>query len=320
MDGPELCVIFNPAAGKHRGRERLEQIRQSWGTHAEFRPTERAGHAVELAEQAAREGFRVVAAAGGDGTAHEVLNGLMRANVPDVAFSILPIGSANDYAFSLDLEHQSAPLRRVDVGVVRAANGKSVYFGCNLGLGFNGQVTWESRQIHWLQGVFLYGLATLRAIAHSYQASTMTIHLDDEPAWTVPTLLFSALIGKREGGFVMAPKAEVDDGWLDFVHAANLSRWEIVRFLPRLALIGPPENHPKIRQGRCRRVTVRSESPLILHTDGELFCVPADGIREIAIELLPGALAVSRTPSFPASRHRRRRFCRRRCGRCGRPW
>ena len=65
MERPELCVIFNPAAGKKRALARLEQIRRTWGTHADFRPTLHAGHAVELAEQAAREGFAVVAAAGG---------------------------------------------------------------------------------------------------------------------------------------------------------------------------------------------------------------------------------------------------------------
>ena len=151
----------------------------------------------------------------------------------------------------------------------------------------------KPRQIRWLQGVFLYGLATLRALAHSYRPAKMTFQFDEEPDWTVPTLMFSTLIGKREGGFVIAPKAEVDDGWLDYVHASNLTRWEIVRFLPRLALFGPPEEHPKIRQGRCRRVTVRSESPLILHADGELFCVPANGMCEVAIEILPGALEVA---------------------------
>src|SRR5262245_11041474 len=107
MATPDLCVIFNPTAGKNRGRQRLEQIRKSWGTHVEFRPTQHAGHAVELAEQAARDGFRVVAAAGGDGTAHEVLNGLMHVRNPNVAFSIIPIGSANDYAYSLGLDQKT---------------------------------------------------------------------------------------------------------------------------------------------------------------------------------------------------------------------
>src|SRR5262245_39931273 len=104
MTRPHLCLIFNPAAGKHRGRQRLARIRDAWGPHAEFRPTLRSGHAIELAEQAARDGFAVVAAAGGDGTAHEVLNGLMHVRNPNVRFTILPIGSANDYAFSLGLD------------------------------------------------------------------------------------------------------------------------------------------------------------------------------------------------------------------------
>jgi diacylglycerol kinase (ATP) len=295
MAQPDLCVIFNPTAGKNRAWHRLEQIRKTWGAHAEFRPTQHAGHAIELAEQAARAGFAVVAAAGGDGTAHEVLNGLMRVRNPAVAFTIVPIGSANDYAFSLGLHEKNVPpLRHVDVGVVRAPNGKQVYFGCCFGLGLNGRVTWESRQIRRLQGVFLYGLATIRALMYHYGHPPMTLSIDDEPPWTVPTLLFSILIGKREGGFVFAPKAEVDDGWLDFVHAANLSRWEILQFLPRLALFGPPEIYPKIRQGRCRRVRLHSETPLIIHTDGEFFCLPEEGVRDVEIEIMPGALPVTK--------------------------
>ena len=160
MPRPDLCVIFNRAAGKNRGRARLAKIREAWGSQVEFRPTEHAGHAVELAEQAARAGFPMVAAAGGDGTAHEVLNGLMRVRNPAVQFSIVPIGSANDYAFSLGLDQRHPPPpRTVDVGLVRTPAGKSVYFGCCLGIGFNGSVTAESRRIRRLQGIFLYGLA-----------------------------------------------------------------------------------------------------------------------------------------------------------------
>ena len=81
-------------------------------------------------------------------------------------------------------------------------------------------------------------VATIRALIYHYRAPTVTLHLDDEPPWTTPTLLFSTLVGKREGGFLLAPKAEVDDGLFDFIHAADLSRWEIMRLLPRVALFG----------------------------------------------------------------------------------
>src|SRR5687768_5674677 len=120
-DNP-LCVIFNPAAGKHRGQRRFEALRQRFGTQVVFQQTESPGHAVALARAAARDGFRIVAAAGGDGTAHEVANGLLQARRADVRFGLVPIGSANDYAYSVAAE--TAPgvngSRAVDVGRVRA--------------------------------------------------------------------------------------------------------------------------------------------------------------------------------------------------------
>ena len=295
MPRAERCVIFNPAAGKQRARKRLDQIARQWRGHVDFLATTHTGHAVGLARQAALDGYDMVVAAGGDGTAHEVVNGLMLAQRPDVRFSIIPIGSANDYAHSLGLDHAGAapPLRRVDVGRVREPAGREKFFACCLGLGLNGAVTWESRRNTRLQGVALYGLATLRALVYHYRYPTMQMTIDDEPTWETPTLLFTALIGRREGGFVLAPKAEVDDGWLDFVHAGPLSRWEILQFLPRLALFGPPEIYPKIRQGRCRRVRVKSPEPLLAHADGEFFCLPEEGVHEIEIDLLPGALAVA---------------------------
>ncbi|MSU77630.1 MAG: hypothetical protein EXS16_05990 [Gemmataceae bacterium] len=293
MARPELCVIFNPTAGKHRGRQRLEQIRQTWGAEVAFRPTTHPGHAVELAESAAREGIPVVAAAGGDGTAHEVLNGLMSVRNPDVAFSIIPIGSANDYAFSLGLDPKNPPApRHVDVGCVNLPDGKRVYFGCCLGTGFNGRVTWESRKIRRLQGVFLYGLAAIRSLVYHYEYPPVSVRIDDEPAQTVPTLMFSALLGKREGGFTLAPHALIDDGWFDYVHAADLTRWQILQFLPRLALFGPPASYPKLRQGKCRRIVLQSEKPIIAHADGELFCLPENNVRELEIVIEPAALHV----------------------------
>ena len=297
MPRHELCVIFNPTAGKHRARRRLERLRATWADRADFWPTDRAGHARELAVAAALDGYRVVVAAGGDGTAHEVLNGLMHAARPGVHFGIVPIGSANDYAYSLGPGDDTA--RAVDVGVVRASGGRAEFFGCNLGLGLNGAVTLESRRIRRLQGIALYGLATLRALCYDFRSPPMTIQIDDEQPWQTPTLMFSTLIGRREGGFVLAPRALVDDGWLDFVHAADLSRWQVLQLLPRIALFGAPEQYPKVRQGRCRRIHLRSEAPLTVHTDGEFFCLPADNVRELNIEILPGALMVA---TIPASR------------------
>jgi diacylglycerol kinase family enzyme len=294
MSVPELCVICNPMAGRRRAVARLDRLKRQWGARADFWPTQHPGHAEELACQAAHAGFAIVAAAGGDGTVHEVANGLLRSDRPDVVFGVAPIGSANDFAYSL--RHDGYPyqygVREVDVGMVRNAAGRQRYFVCGLGLGLNGAVTLESRRIKRLQGIALYGLATLRALWNHYACPELTITIDEGLTWSEPALMLSMLVGLREGGFVMAPQAKLDDGYFDYVQAGALSRAEVLYFLPRLALAGPPKVHPKVRQGRCRNASLHSAAPLICHIDGEFFCLPEDNVRSLDIRLLPRRLRV----------------------------
>jgi diacylglycerol kinase (ATP) len=293
--GADMCVIFNPHSGRGRAARRLARLEHRWADKAVFWPTEQPGHAEALAAKAAAAGFRVVIAAGGDGTVHEVANGLMSANRPEVAFGVVPIGSANDYANSLGIDDGKVPAvaeRKVDVGIVRDRTGRQRYFVCCLGVGFNGMVTVESRKIKRLQGIALYGLATIRSLLNHHGCPAMDITIDDLPPATCPTLMLTVLVGRREGGFVMAPDAKLDDGLFDYVHAGNLSRWEVLKLLPRLALAGPPSNDPKVHLGRCRRITLRSPQPLAVHLDGEFFARPEDDVRDLEIEIQPRALCV----------------------------
>lgn len=298
MKSPELCVIYNPAAGKGRAEKRLAGLRQAFAGRAEFLPTRAAGHGEELACEAARRGFAVVGAAGGDGTVHEVANGLMKAAKSETAFTIFPIGSANDYAFSLKMDPDwwqrcgsSVPLRQVDIGTVADPQDRKRYFINGLGLGFNGAVTMESRRIPRLQGVLLYSVALLKAAWLHYRFPRMQIKTDTFER-DVPTLAFSASIGQREGNFMLAPNASVDDGMFDYLHAGGLSRWELVRHFPGMVNGTLPMDYPNLWRGHCKEVSLRSESPLAIHLDGELFCTPVDDVRQVEIRLLPGALKV----------------------------
>jgi diacylglycerol kinase family enzyme len=294
MAAAEYCIISNPVAGRSRAAGRLARLRRRWEGRAEFWPTQHAGHAEELAYQAAQSGFGTVVAAGGDGTVHEVANGLLRAAGPAVVFGVLPIGSANDYAYSLACDgrpRQPGGLA-VDVGSVSDPAGRHRYFLCCLGLGFNGAVTLEAERIKRLQGLALYGLATLRALWRRYSCPVMKVTLDDQPARAAPTLMLSLLLGRREGRFEMAPQARLDDGEFEYIRSGGLSRLEILRLLPRLALSGPPRDYPKVCQGQCRQVALSSEAPLTVHIDGEFFSRPEDNVRELKVRLLPRALRV----------------------------
>jgi diacylglycerol kinase (ATP) len=293
----EMCVIHNPTAARGRAEARLEDLRRQFAGRAEFRPTAHPGHAEKIAYEAAREGFPIVAAAGGDGTVHEVACGVLRADGPETRFAVIPLGSANDYAYSLKRSRSvgdSSGERgwAVDVGHVRAEDGRESFFVNTLGLGFSASVTVESRRIRRLGGMALYGLAFLRALWRRYRLPRMEIALDDRQ-WRAPTLSFTVAIAHREGSFVVAPHALLDDGWFDYLLAGALPRWKVLRYLPKLAGGGElPKGDPAIVTGRCQHVELSADEPLTVHVDGEFFCLPEDRVRRLSIELLPRRLRV----------------------------
>lgn len=292
-----VCVIFNPTAGRSRARRRLRRFLAKYESRVTLRPTASPGDAMPLAQGAADEGFDVIAAAGGDGTAHDVANGILRSGASPT-LAIVPIGSANDYAHALRRQFGATGLLEgegalVDVGRVSAGDGgRSRYFVEGAGCGLAGEVTLASREIRYLQGMPLYGLAVWRALREMRDASEWELAYDGHGVERRDILMLSLLLGCREGSFSMAPEARLDDGMFNHVEVGRLGRWQALRLLPRLALFGPPASHPHITRGCCTRISIRSPEDLCVHTDGELFAKPGDGVREATFELLPGRLRV----------------------------
>ncbi len=295
----DVCVIFNARAGSGRAAQRLRRLRRVLGPHAEFRPTTGRGHGEELALEAAQAGFPIVVAAGGDGTVHEVANGLLRSGRPDATLAVLPLGSANDYAASLGLgadwwlrpDPAVAPAP-VDVGVVREPGGRQTYFVNNLGIGLTGAVALEAERIR-LRGLSRYMIGLLRTLCYRYHYPLTAVTLDGETR-REPTLALTLGIGKREGNFVLVPDAQLDDGLFDYVHAGALTRRTLLRLVPAGVAGRLPTDYPGLRLGRCRRASVQSEVPLAAHTDGEFFCRPEQQVRTLEVDLLPGRLRVLR--------------------------
>lgn len=298
----KTCVIYNPYAGRGLAEQWLKNLPPTLARGVELRPTTHSGQAVELARQACEEGFEKVVSAGGDGTVHEVANGILQSGRRDVIFSVWPIGSANDFAYSLGMdvwwtryrEAEITELMTIDVGMVRAHD-RQRYFVCNLGVGFNGLINGEARRTRWLKGLPLYAWAFLKSIIKHFATPVMTVCFDETEV-TTPTLALSVLNGQREGNFPLRPQASLTDGWLDYMHATRLSRGHLLRYLPAMIRGKLPENHPLLRLGQAQRIAVRCESPLCVHADGEFVCVPADQILDILIEVLPRRLRVEVYP------------------------
>lgn len=303
--GP-IFVIAHEDAGRGRFRRAAAGLREVLGPGDHYEPTRHAGHALELARRASDSGWPIIGAAGGDGTAHEVASGILDSG-RDPTLAVLPLGSANDYAVALGLPPGwwSAPgagfaVRRVDAGRV-SGQGFARWFINGAGVGFNGQVTVESRKIKRLRGLMLYGLAVWRALRIPRSEGAWMVEVDGHSHAARPLMTVSVALGHREGNFTLAPDAKLDDGLFDVVEAGQLSALEVLGLLPRLAL-GGRVTHPKVWQGRANTVRVVADRPVAAHADGELLCETHDGLREFAFELLPQKLAVMTGPGFRGAR------------------
>jgi diacylglycerol kinase family enzyme len=305
MSHPEVCVIFNHRAGGNRAHARFARMRQALRNTVEIRTIGEQEKGEELAFQAVKEGFPRIAAAGGDGTVHGVANGILLANSPQTIMEVYPIGSANDYAHTLGLDPEwrirSDPgigVQTVDVGVVTSPDGRRRFFVNGIGIGINGIVNLEARRLRILQGLAKYGTALLRAMCFRYEHPPMLVDFDGVQR-RVQTLALTLAIGRREGNFIMAPDAILDDGLFDYLHAGPMPRLELLWNVPRLATGWLPFGNPRLWRGRCRRVKVQSSQPIPFHIDGELFTEYEKRVTSLQVEVLPGALRVMARQSAP---------------------
>jgi diacylglycerol kinase (ATP) len=220
---PRALILFNPAAGQANLRAALEAAATTWrqaGWQVEICPTEYAGHGTVLAQQAAQAGVSVVAAAGGDGTVNEVVNGIV--NTP-TALAVLPIGTVNIWAREMGLPldvRQSAQAfleatrAQVDVGKATSPAGER-HFLLMAGIGFDAAVTAGVRSE---QKRRLGAIAYVKHAFHlAWQFQGIRTHLRIDGK-RIPGRVLMLVIGNSQlyGGVVkITAHAVLDDGLLD---------------------------------------------------------------------------------------------------------
>lgn len=290
MNGKTL-IVANPSSGSGRGMRYAERSRDLLAVnHAdiEIRPTSARGEAEAFAAEAVYEGYACVAACGGDGTIHEVVNGLAGT---DVVLGILPCGRGNDFARAMGIP--SAPEKAASVllqGHVRPFDLGKVndrYFATVVTLGFDSEVArlvYEEQVPFKGTAAYLWGLARMLRV---YRGVSLRMTGD---FGTIDQTVLLAATGNTStygGGIRIAPNADPADGVLDICLVRMMNAGRILRVFPRVYW-GGHLTHPDIFSYRTGSLSMETERPVVLFADGE----PV-GETPAEIIAVPGALRVA---------------------------
>ncbi|MCD8072178.1 MAG: diacylglycerol kinase family lipid kinase [Alistipes sp.] len=287
--GPDKWfAIINPVAGSGRGLKDwpvISRLLRERGIMPDFAFTERKYHAIEIAVEAVNNGYRRIIVVGGDGTIHEVVNGLfIQKTVPttDVLISVVAVGTGNDWIrmFGIPRKYSEA-IKAISDGhsflqdVATISFFKSQiqherYMANVAGIGFDAFVNQKYNQLkdEGKYSKWLYMWSAFKSVMQ-YSSTGVRIWLDDK--LIVNELVYSGTIGIGKyngGGMIQMPDAVADDGLLDLTVIRKISLPGVLRHFKSL-YNGKIYKIKKVSLNRGRRIRIESTPEIRVEVDGE---------------------------------------------------
>ncbi|MEZ5330665.1 MAG: diacylglycerol kinase family lipid kinase [Thermoanaerobaculia bacterium] len=265
-------LILNPGAGSAV----REEVETQLGDRVEIRLTEAPGDATRLAREAVEEGVSLVVAGGGDGTLHEVVNGLLPEPRGTVC-GLLPLGTGNDFARTLALPADIAEWatvleagRTLDLDAIRVEGPFDPRWAINGVAGgaidrLDEKMTAELKRF-W--GPLSYLRATAEALPDLEPFRIEAVFDDGEPIAASVHSVVAANGRTLAGGIPIAPGADPADGRMDCVLVTAVEGLEIVT-LGGKVLLGAHLEDERVLFRRARSLSVTSDPPMAFHADGE---------------------------------------------------
>ena len=307
-------VLLNPAARGGRNRALAAPLARHLaeaGVEAAIHETLAPGDAERMAHTFGLGGALVVVA-GGDGTVHEAVNGIVGT---EGTLAVLPMGTGNDYATALGMDADlatacrqlaTAPHRAIEVGHVwwadaRGGTHERVAANC-LGMGFDAHAAGVAAETKWLGGRAAYLAAVFRTL-WAWRRPTLRVRVrttggESEVAYDGPLFLCEVGLGHSVGGgFLITPDAVLNDGLLDVCLVRHVRTARALHLLPQ-TFSGAHVTAPEVTMGRVAALSLAVEAGAVgIQTDGEVLTLDAVDIR---VEVRPGVLRVI-APSLRAS-------------------
>jgi len=298
MQKRPIPLFINPAAGRGRARHLAASIcglLADGGVACEEIHSNAVGDLEYKVFAAASAGADRIIVAGGDGSVHEAVNGILR-SASKTALGVIPLGTGNDFAkaCSIPLHWEDAarlladrissgtPLRFIDAGRMNDR-----YFANGVGIGFDAKINHIARGNRLPLGGLVYLIAVFQGVWDGVITPDVKM-LYDNVDYVGPVTLVEVCNGPSVGGmFRIAPLARNDDGLFDLIFVQPVSRLRIFALLPRL-IKGTHISAPEVTSVQTGSVVLNADGPVPSHLDGEIQPLQT----EFRIEILPGALAI----------------------------
>ena len=288
----DFVLIANPISGKGNAKNVAEQgyaaLTES-GQKGQLVLTSASGDAKSFAHKAVADGTRYIIACGGDGTLHEVVNGI--AAVPDVTLGVLPCGRGNDFAAAIGvpLKPEAAiatllsgtPIRvdlgccyqnsvEIEVSDIQQEPTKH-YFITIATCGYDTEVSRRAAKgTPLFAGTASYAYAAVETLFY-YEPPSVRLE-GDFGVYEGPLLLAATGITSRYGGgFQIVPDARIDDGLFDVCIIRPVSSLTVLRLLVTL-FWGGHVGHPAVSIHQTRTLKIETDTPMLLYADGEPMC------------------------------------------------
>ncbi|MBN2813846.1 MAG: diacylglycerol kinase family lipid kinase [Bacteroidales bacterium] len=301
----QWLVIVNPNAGNGKGIKDWDLIAELLRKHGlvfthRFTVTRR--HAIVLAQEGIKDGYRKIIVVGGDGTMNEVVNGVFTQDIcptQQVTLAMIMVGTGNDWGklFDIPLDYEAAirliaePKTRLqDTGMVYYYHGttrESRYFMNIAGLGFDAVVVKRTnyQKDKGRNGKTIYLINLLRSLLF-YRHTITAVEID---GYKIQNDVFTISIGIGRfsgGGMMQTPKAIPDDGLFDITIVKKMRKGEIIAALYRL-YDGSILEHPKILGFTGRDIQIDSDPLIHLEVDGESL-----GHSPIELKIIPQSINI----------------------------
>jgi YegS/Rv2252/BmrU family lipid kinase len=278
----------------------LEKALKAANLLDEVRVSSKAGELIDIAQELGHNGYRKFLILGGDGTAHEVLHGLMSSDDLDARefkLAMMSVGTGNDWMRTIGLPGDMHELletlkkpefKQHDAGLIHFEDGTpSRYFLNIAGAGFDGKVTADvASRRGFLAGSRLSYWWSIFTILFSYRHTKLTVKHSSKTDEFKALTLAAGICRYNGGGMMQLPQASFQDGLLDVSIIGHMSTLAMVYHLPKM-LDGSFVKLDVVRQYRANRIRIESDPAIWVEADGEIL-----GKTPVDIECIPNAFQV----------------------------